>query len=586
MTRSGIDLTALDPDVRPQDDLYAHVNGRWLAAHVIPADRAMDGAFRALHDRAEEQVRDIIADAGASAAAGTSTDPVEAKVGAVYASFMDTDAVEAAGVAPLRTDLALVEAATTQAELTGALGALQRTGAGGAVGFYVDNDAKEPTRYVVHLAQGGLGLPDEAYYRDAQYAPVLAAYRPHVARMLRLGGAAADEAQADELAGRVLALETALAAGHWDVVKDRDADLTYNALTLTDARRACPRVRLALLGAGARRAGHGVRPPRRARAVLRRGVRRPVGERAARGLEGVAQLPRHLRPGAVPERRAGRGELRLLRPDAHGCAGAARPLEARRLAGAGRARRGRRQGLRRPALPGGAQGADGGAGGQPRRRVPRVHLAAGLDGRGDAREGARQARGVHPEDRLPRPLARLLDARGVRGRPAGQRAPRVRVRAGPRAGQDRQADRPRRVVHDPADGQRVLQPRAERDRVPGRHPAAAVLRRRRRRRRQLRRDRCRHRPRDRPRVRRPGVQVRRRRAPRGLVDGRRPRGVRVAHQGADRPVLGVLPRPAGRVAPRERRAHHRREHRRPRRAVHRVHAPTGSRSAPRSRTPP
>ncbi|KQR10951.1 M13 family metallopeptidase [Cellulomonas sp. Leaf334] len=240
MTRSGIDLTALDPDVRPQDDLYAHVNGRWLESHVIPADRAMDGAFRALHDQAEEQVRDIIADAGASAAAGTSTDPVEAKVGAVYASFMDTDAVAAAGVAPLRTDLALVEAATTQAELTGALGALQRTGAGGAVGFYVDNDAKEPTRYVVHLVQGGLGLPDEAYYRDAQYAPVLAAYRPHVARMLHLGGAAADEAQADELAGRVLALETGLAAGHWDVVKDRDADLTYNALTLTELVERAP----------------------------------------------------------------------------------------------------------------------------------------------------------------------------------------------------------------------------------------------------------------------------------------------------------------------------------------------------------
>ena len=92
----------------------------------------------------------------------------------------------------------------------------------------------------MHLAQGGLGLPDEAYYRDAQYAPVLAAYRPHLARMLRLGGAAADETQADELAGRVLALETALAAGHWDVVKDRDADLTYNALTLSALAERAP----------------------------------------------------------------------------------------------------------------------------------------------------------------------------------------------------------------------------------------------------------------------------------------------------------------------------------------------------------
>jgi putative endopeptidase len=240
MTRSGIDLIALDPDIRPQDDLYAHVHGRWLASHVIPADRAMDGSFRALHDRAEEQVRDIIADAGAAVAAGTSTDPVEAKVGAVYASFMDTDAIEAAGLAPLRTDLALVEAATTQAELTGALGALQRTGAGGAVQFFVDNDAKEPTRYAVHLVQSGLGLPDEAYYRDEQYAAVLAAYRPHVARMLTLAGVAADEEQADETAGRIVALETKLAAAHWDVVKDRDADLTYNALTLTELAERAP----------------------------------------------------------------------------------------------------------------------------------------------------------------------------------------------------------------------------------------------------------------------------------------------------------------------------------------------------------
>ncbi|MBO3084552.1 M13 family metallopeptidase [Cellulomonas fengjieae] len=240
MTRSGIDLTALDPDIRPQDDLYAYVNGRWIASHEIPADRAMDGSFRALHDKAEEQVRDIITDAGANVAAGGSADPVEAKVGAVYASFMDTAAVALAGTAPLRTDLSLVQAATTQAELTGALGALQRTGAGGAVGFFVDNDAKEPTRYVVHLAQGGLGLPDEAYYRDEQYAAVLAAYRPHVARMLTLGGVASDDARADELAGRVVALETKLAAGHWDVVKDRDADLTYNALTLAELAERAP----------------------------------------------------------------------------------------------------------------------------------------------------------------------------------------------------------------------------------------------------------------------------------------------------------------------------------------------------------
>ena len=236
MTRSGIDTSAFDPAVRPQDDLYAHVNGRWVAEHEIPADRAMDGSFRALHDQAEEQVRDIIVEAGAAADATG----VQAQIGALYASFMDTDAVEAAGTEPLRPDLSAIAAATTREELTAVLGSLQRTGAVAATGFWVDNDAKDPERYVVYLYQSGLGLPDESYYRDEQYASVLAAYRPHVARMLRLGGWAADQAAADDAADRVVALEQKIAAGHWDVVKDRDADLTYNPTTLAALATTAP----------------------------------------------------------------------------------------------------------------------------------------------------------------------------------------------------------------------------------------------------------------------------------------------------------------------------------------------------------
>ncbi len=242
MTRSGLPLEDLDPAARPQDDLYAHVNGRWSASHVIPPDRAMDGTFRALYDEAERQVRDIITDAAAAAVDGDAAG-VEAKIGALYASFMDTEAVEAAGVEPLRADLALVDGATSRDALTDALGALQRTGGAGVVEFYVDNDAKDPDTYVVHLVQGGLGLPDEAYYREEQHAAVLAAYRPHVARMLDLvrdvsGVVAAGDPQ--DLANRVVALETRLAAAHWDVVKDRDADLTYNAMTLAELAHRAP----------------------------------------------------------------------------------------------------------------------------------------------------------------------------------------------------------------------------------------------------------------------------------------------------------------------------------------------------------
>ncbi|WNB86747.1 M13 family metallopeptidase [Cellulomonas sp. ATA003] len=261
MAASGIDTSALDPAVRPQDDLYRHVNGRWLAEHVIPADRAMDGAFRALHDRAEEHVREIVEDAahrsdaataGEAGAVGTGPIAVEAQIGALYRSFMDTDAVERLGTEPLAVDLALVTGATSTGDLVGALGSLQRGGVGGAVGFWVDNDAKEPTRYVVHLYQSGLGLPDESYYREDRYAAVREAYRPHVARMLTLAGVAAGDA-ADDAAARVLALETKLAADHWDVVTDRDADLTYNPLTLAELAERAPgfdwRAWVAALGA-------------------------------------------------------------------------------------------------------------------------------------------------------------------------------------------------------------------------------------------------------------------------------------------------------------------------------------------------
>src|SRR5450756_3238552 len=96
--RSGIDTSSLDPAVRPQDDLFRHVNGRWLAEHEIPADRAVDGAFRLLHDQAEEHVRAIITELGANASADGGTPA--AQVGALYASFMDTDRVKAERLHP------------------------------------------------------------------------------------------------------------------------------------------------------------------------------------------------------------------------------------------------------------------------------------------------------------------------------------------------------------------------------------------------------------------------------------------------------------------------------------------------------
>ncbi|MGY4654628.1 M13 family metallopeptidase [Mycobacterium sp. URHB0021] len=235
-SRSGIDLSYVDSDARPQDDLFGHVNGRWLTDYEMPADRATDGAFRSLYDRAEEQVRDLITEAAASdAAKGTD----QQRIGDLYASFMDEQTVAARGVAPLLDELATIDSADRPDALAAVIGALQRTGMGGGTGIYVDTDSKNSTRYLVHLSQSGIGLPDESYYREEQHAEILAAYPKHIAAMFALvyGGTADDHAGT---AARIVALETKLAGAHWDVVKRRDADLTYNLRTFAELPTEAP----------------------------------------------------------------------------------------------------------------------------------------------------------------------------------------------------------------------------------------------------------------------------------------------------------------------------------------------------------
>jgi putative endopeptidase len=227
---SGIDLSQVDSAARPQDDLFGHVNGRWLAEYEIPPDRASDGAFRALYDRAEEQVRDLIEGA---ADGNPAPDTDRQRIGDLYASFMAEDTVARVGVAPLREELASVDDAADAAALAAVVGRLQRTGVGGGARVYVDTDAKDSTRYLLHVTQSGLGLPDESYYRDEQHAQILAGYPRHIAAMFALvyGGSADDHA---EDAARIVALESKLAAAHWDVVKRRDADLAYNLRKFSD----------------------------------------------------------------------------------------------------------------------------------------------------------------------------------------------------------------------------------------------------------------------------------------------------------------------------------------------------------------
>ena len=218
-TASGIALDELDPAVRPQDDLFRHVNGRWIQRTEIPSDKARYGSFYVLAEAAELAVRGIIEEAQ-----GADPGTEERKLGDLYASFMDTERIEALGWEPIRAELAEIATIEDTPSFLHALGALERQGVGGFLAAFVDNDPGDPERYLVFLEQAGLGLPDESYYREEKFADVREAYLAYLERMLTLAGFD----KAAKRASRILELETAIASHHWDNVRTRDSQATYN----------------------------------------------------------------------------------------------------------------------------------------------------------------------------------------------------------------------------------------------------------------------------------------------------------------------------------------------------------------------
>lgn len=215
---SGLDTAAFSSVIKPSDDLFRFVNGPWIDTYRLPDDKARYGSFDKLAEDAESQIRDILEDEDCPAA----------KSQALYRSFMDTDAIEAAGATPIRPALDAIDHAADKAALTHTIGALKPIDMGPDVfDIAVFGDPKNPDTNVVHLEQSGIGLPDEAYYREDHYAPIREAYVDMVAKQLRLAGYGDEEttrAQAD----RFLDVETRIAANHWDNVATRDSQKTYN----------------------------------------------------------------------------------------------------------------------------------------------------------------------------------------------------------------------------------------------------------------------------------------------------------------------------------------------------------------------
>ncbi len=231
--KSGISTEYLKATTRPQDDLFRHVNGKWLDEAVIPADRSVDGAFTWLRELSEKRVRAIIEDLSKDVALPGS---VAQKIGDLFRSFMAEEAIEAAGIDPIRDDLNRAQAITTRSEFLTVMGDFESRGGSGLFYSFITTDNKDSTRNIAYLGQSGLSLPDEAYYREDEYALIRSNYLLHIEKMFSLAGILNGAAHAE----RILALETEIAAHHWDQVKDRDATLTYNKFTNAELRALSP----------------------------------------------------------------------------------------------------------------------------------------------------------------------------------------------------------------------------------------------------------------------------------------------------------------------------------------------------------
>ena len=222
--RWGLDLSARDPNVKPGDDFYRYANGHWLDTHHIPPDRTRWGSFDELEERSQEQVRTLIEALPAEALDGS----IAQKVGDYYRAYLDTAAIEAAGLTPARPGLDAIAAARTHEDLARLIGRPDLA-LSSPLRVAITTDQKNPDRYIVFITQSGLGMPERDYYLKDEpvYAGLRAKYQAHIQRMLALAG----DTDAPAEAQTVLDIETHIAQLHWPIAKRRERDLTYNLRT-------------------------------------------------------------------------------------------------------------------------------------------------------------------------------------------------------------------------------------------------------------------------------------------------------------------------------------------------------------------
>lgn len=233
---SGVDVKSFDPAVRPQDDFYAYINGRWARGTQIPASKARWGTYDELRETAALQVRAILEDVLKNpGAAGSET----RKIADLYTTFIDDKARNARGFAPLAAEFERIAAVTRHQDLAALIAELERQGVTVPFNVSVGQDAQNADRYVVYASQSGLGMPDRDYYlneTDKKLTAVRQAYVQHITKLFTMQG----DAQAERHAANVLAVETRLAQLQWTRVESREALKTYNPRTPAQLAEEAP----------------------------------------------------------------------------------------------------------------------------------------------------------------------------------------------------------------------------------------------------------------------------------------------------------------------------------------------------------
>ncbi len=232
---TGIDFTHFDKSVRPQDDFFRYVNGAWLASAEIPADRSVWGSFHWLRVQSELRVKSIIDELAEGAhAPGTNAQ----KIGDLYRSFMNEVKIESDGAGPIAADLTAVAAIVDYTSFLDVMGNLETRGTSGIFGVGIMPDLMDSNTNVAYIGQSGLSLPDEAYYREEEFADIRSAFLEHLTAMFTLAGIDGGPGKAQT----VLALETQIASHHWDNVRTRDMQAIYNRHTFAELLELSPAI--------------------------------------------------------------------------------------------------------------------------------------------------------------------------------------------------------------------------------------------------------------------------------------------------------------------------------------------------------